>query len=507
TIVGVNKYRLEKEERVEVLVVDNTKVRESQIAKLKQLRAERDNSKVETCLAAITSACASDDRSHNLLALSIEAARARCTVGEITDAMSKVYGRHKAADRLVSGAYRSQFSKSDELQSVMKAVEVVMDPFRPDPFLAPGFSHHYDPKTSAVFAELRGSFEEMENARDLSRKRQYIRQRHEDKRKFALDGWCIGCCHDNRPGYYYTGCAPITNDEVASQEDNHRSVCSSSGRATITMDGKHSSEGNDTHSHCGLSGCAPLTNCEQAVPHSMGAGFYGEPAYPSAEAMHVDVIYFQTVSIQRLRFLKLQAWKRCFETWLDGFSICCDFALEHGASPDRLGYFRYGQKILLEHLALNSSSPLRTILLSPQDFAAHEGRRPRILVAKLGQDGHDRGGKVIATGFSDLGFDVDVGPLFSTPSEAAQQAVDADVHVVGVSSLAAGHKTLVPELVKELSKLGGKDIVVVVGGVIPPQDYEFLLENGVACVFGPGTRIPEAAVQVLEAIKKQQQRI
>ncbi|GAA56207.1 methylmalonyl-CoA mutase, partial [Clonorchis sinensis] len=94
-----------------------------------------------------------------------------------------------------------------------------------------------------------------------------------------------------------------------------------------------------------------------------------------------------------------------------------------------------------------------------------------------------------------------------TPSEAAQQAVDADVHVVGVSSLAAGHKTLVPELVKELSKLGGKDIVVVVGGVIPPQDYEFLLENGVACVFGPGTRIPEAAVQVLDAIKKQQQRM
>lgn len=261
TIVGVNKYRLEKEERVDVLVVDNTKVRESQIAKLKQVRAERDKSKAEACLKAISDACSSNDRSQNLLALSIEAARARCTVGEISDAMANVYGRHQAADRLVSGAYRSQYSKVDELQNVMKAVD---------------------------------------------------------------------------------------------------------------------------------------------------------------------------------------------------------------------------------------------------DFASQEGRRPRILIAKLGQDGHDRGGKVIATGFSDLGFDVDVGPLFSTPSEAAQQAVDADVHVVGVSSLAAGHKTLVPELVQELSKLGGKDIIVVVGGVIPPQDYDFLLENGASCIFGPGTRIPEAATQVLNAIKKQQ---
>ncbi|RTG88734.1 methylmalonyl-CoA mutase [Schistosoma bovis] len=212
-IVGVNKYRLEKEERVDVLVVDNTKVRESQIAKLKKVRAERDQSKADLCLEAITDACSSDDRSQNLLALCIEAARARCTLGEITDAMVKVFGRHQATGHIVSGAYKSQFSADEEWKQVINAVDT---------------------------------------------------------------------------------------------------------------------------------------------------------------------------------------------------------------------------------------------------FAHTEGRRPRILIAKLGQDGHDRGGKVIATGFSDLGFDVDVGSLFSTPIEAAQQAIDADVHVVGVSSLAAGHKTLIPELIKELQKLGGQ---------------------------------------------------
>ncbi|VDP35115.1 unnamed protein product [Schistosoma curassoni] len=229
-IVGVNKYRLEKEERVDVLVVDNTKVRESQITKLKKVRAERDQSKADLCLEAITDACSSDDRSQNLLALCIEAARARCTLGEITDAMVKVFGRHQATGHIVSGAYKSQFSADEEWKQVINAVDT---------------------------------------------------------------------------------------------------------------------------------------------------------------------------------------------------------------------------------------------------FAHAEGRRPRILIAKLGQDGHDRGGKVIATGFSDLGFDVDVGSLFSTPIEAAQQAIDADVHVVGVSSLAAGHKTLIPELIKELRKLGGH----------------------------PGTRITDAAMKVLNAIK------
>ncbi|MCA9509622.1 MAG: methylmalonyl-CoA mutase [Myxococcales bacterium] len=135
-------------------------------------------------------------------------------------------------------------------------------------------------------------------------------------------------------------------------------------------------------------------------------------------------------------------------------------------------------------------------------FAAEEGRQPRMLVVKLGQDGHDRGMKVIATAFADTGFDVDIGPLFQTPAEAARMAVDNDVHVVGVSSQAAGHKTLVPLLVEELRKAGASDVAVVVGGVIPPSDYDFLRANGAAAVFGPGTPIPKAAGEVLAVLRR-----
>ncbi|MFP6660364.1 MAG: methylmalonyl-CoA mutase [Myxococcota bacterium] len=135
-------------------------------------------------------------------------------------------------------------------------------------------------------------------------------------------------------------------------------------------------------------------------------------------------------------------------------------------------------------------------------FGEEEGRRPRMLVVKLGQDGHDRGMKVIATAFADTGFDVDVGPLFQTPEEAAQQAVDSDVHVVGVSSQAAGHNTLVPELVKALKALDAENVAVVVGGIIPPKDYEFLRKNGVSAIFGPGTAIPKAAGEVLEVLRE-----
>jgi len=133
-------------------------------------------------------------------------------------------------------------------------------------------------------------------------------------------------------------------------------------------------------------------------------------------------------------------------------------------------------------------------------FAEEEGRRPRIMVAKLGQDGHDRGAKVIATSFADLGFDVDVGPLFQTPEEAAKQASENDVHILGISSLAAGHKTLVPQTIKALADLGREDIMVVVGGVIPKQDYAFLYEKGVVGVFGPGTVIADAAGQILDIL-------
>ena len=136
------------------------------------------------------------------------------------------------------------------------------------------------------------------------------------------------------------------------------------------------------------------------------------------------------------------------------------------------------------------------------EFAAREGRRPRIIVAKMGQDGHDRGAKVVATAYADLGFDVDIGPLFQTPEEVAKQAIENDVHVVGVSSLAAGHKTLLPQLVEELKKLGREDIMVVIGGVIPAQDYDFLYANGAAAIFGPGTVIPIAAQKIITELNK-----
>ncbi|WP_116789206.1 methylmalonyl-CoA mutase [Flavobacterium psychrotrophum] len=136
------------------------------------------------------------------------------------------------------------------------------------------------------------------------------------------------------------------------------------------------------------------------------------------------------------------------------------------------------------------------------EFSALEGRRPRIMIAKMGQDGHDRGAKVVATGYADVGFDVDIGPLFQTPAEAAKQAVENDVHILGVSSLAAGHKTLVPQVIEELKKYGREDIMVIVGGVIPAQDYQYLFDAGAVAVFGPGTKISEAAIKILEVLIK-----
>jgi len=133
-------------------------------------------------------------------------------------------------------------------------------------------------------------------------------------------------------------------------------------------------------------------------------------------------------------------------------------------------------------------------------FAGMEGRQPRIMIAKMGQDGHDRGAKVVSTGYADIGFDVDIGPLFQTPAEAAKQAVENDVHVLGVSSLAAGHKTLIPQVINELGKLGREDIMVVAGGVIPSQDYQYLYDAGVVGIFGPGTPVAFAAIKILEVL-------
>ncbi len=145
----------------------------------------------------------------------------------------------------------------------------------------------------------------------------------------------------------------------------------------------------------------------------------------------------------------------------------------------------------------------RAVVEATERFEEQEGRRPRILVAKMGQDGHDRGQKVVVTAFADLGFDVDVGPLFSTPEEVAQQAVDADVHIVGVSSLAAGHLSMVPALKKALADLGRPEVMIVVGGVIPPDDVETLREMGAAAVFPPGTVIADSALDLLEKLSAQ----
>ena len=258
TIVGVNKYRLEKEAAIDTLEVDNSAVRDAQIAQLQKLKAERNQADVEHALAALTDAAATN--SGNLLDLAVQAARVRATLGEISDALEKIYGRHRAVIRSISNVYGSEFGEA---------------------------------------------MEEVTRVRSLT-----------------------------------------------------------------------------------------------------------------------------------------------------------------------------------------------------DAFAEKEGRRPRIMIAKMGQDGHDRGAKVVATAYADLGFDVDIGPLFQTPEETAKQAVENDVHIVGVSSLAAGHKTLVPQLIAELKKLGREDIMVVVGGVIPAKDYDFLYAAGAAAIFGPGTVIPTAAAKMLSELAK-----
>ena len=151
--------------------------------------------------------------------------------------------------------------------------------------------------------------------------------------------------------------------------------------------------------------------------------------------------------------------------------------------------------------AYEGDSEFEKIQQSVEQFAKEEGRRPRMLVVKMGQDGHDRGAKVIATAFADIGFDVDVGPLFQTPEEAAQDAIDNDVHVIGISSQAAGHKTLAPKLIEVLEARDAGDILVICGGVIPQQDYDFLKSAGVKAIFGPGTNIPAAAQEILDLIR------
>ncbi len=268
-IVGVNKYKLDQEDPIDILDVDNVKVREQQVARLAQIRASRDAKAVDAALQALTDAARGGQG--NLLALSIDAMRARATVGEVSDALEKVFGRHRADIQKVSGVYASAYDAG-----------------------------------------------------------------------FAPDG---------------------------------------------------------------------------------------------------------------------------------------------GHEGDTMAYWNQ----LKEDIAA---------------FAEQQGRRPRVMISKLGQDGHDRGAKVVATAFADLGFDVDIGPLFQTPEECARQAIENDVHAVGVSTLAAGHKTLVPAIIQALKDQGGDDIIVFVGGVVPQQDYDFLYQAGVKGIYGPGTPIPVSARDVLEQIRK-----
>lgn len=208
--------------------------------------------------------------------------------------------------------------------------------------------------------------------------------------------------------------------------------------------------------------------------------------------------------------IALSALTKCVQT---GEGNLLEFAVEAALKRASLGEISYAcEKIVGRYKAVirtlsgvyssnyKSDDDFKEARALVVRFAEKEGRQPRIMIAKIGQDGHDRGAKVVATGYADIGFDVDIGPLFQTPAEAAKQAVENDVHVLGVSSLAAGHKTLVPQVINELKRLGREDILVIAGGVIPPQDYQYLYDSGVAAIFGPGTSVSKAAKQILEIL-------
>jgi methylmalonyl-CoA mutase len=252
----------------------------------------------------------------------------------------------------------------------------------------------------------------------------------------------------------------------------------------------------------------------------------GVNKYQPSNPDHVDILDIDNTDVRRQQIARLErvrasrdeaACQQTLDRLRDGaadsgnlLALCIDAARARatvGEMSDAMEqvFGRHKAEIRSIHgvygSAYSGDDEFAAVQADVEAFAKEEGRRPRMLVVKMGQDGHDRGAKVIATAFADLGFDVDVGPLFQTPAEAARDAVDNDVHVVGVSSQAAGHKTLVPQLIDELAKAGGGDVVVVCGGVIPPQDYEVLRAAGVAAIFGPGTNIPAAARQVLDLLR------
>jgi methylmalonyl-CoA mutase len=253
----------------------------------------------------------------------------------------------------------------------------------------------------------------------------------------------------------------------------------------------------------------------------VGVNAFLAPEEPQVPVLSIDAAAVRAAQIQRLEQLKRDRCLHSVRQSLDHLEKCAAFgvgnlldcavdAARHRATLGEIssvlervwGRYQAATRTIAGVYSgeIGSADDFRKAEMMVAEFERHEGRRPRILVAKMGQDGHDRGARVIATAFADIGFDVDIGPLFQTPCEVARFALEADVHVVGVSSLAAGHNTLVPQLIEELLKLRRDDILVVLGGVIPPQDYDLLYHAGVAAIFGPGTAIPAAAQQVLHIL-------
>ncbi len=260
---------------------------------------------------------------------------------------------------------------------------------------------------------------------------------------------------------------------------------------------------------------------DSGIEKIVGVNEYRPEKEDPIETLEVDNSAVRDAQLKRLAQLKQERDPQKLAQALDALTRCAEtgegnlLALSLEAARERasLGeistalekvYGRYKAKINLitgvYSSEQNDNASFKKACVLADQFATKEGRRPRIMIAKMGQDGHDRGAKVVATGYADIGFDVDMGPLFQTPEEAAQQAVENDVHVLGVSSLAAGHKTLVPQVIEELKKRGREDIIVIVGGVIPPQDYDFLYKAGAAAIFGPGSKISDCAIQVLNIL-------
>jgi methylmalonyl-CoA mutase len=260
---------------------------------------------------------------------------------------------------------------------------------------------------------------------------------------------------------------------------------------------------------------------DSGVQTIVGTNKYRLEKEDPLETLEVDNTAVRESQIKRLAKLReernetecqiaLDAITRCVHT---GEGNLLELAVDAASKRASLGEISYAcEKIVGRYKAVvrtisgvysseyKSDEDLNEARALVARFAEKEGRQPRIMIAKMGQDGHDRGAKVVSTGYADIGFDVDIGPLFQTPSEAAKQAVENDVHVLGVSSLAAGHKTLIPEVINELRRLGREDILVIAGGVIPSQDYQFLYDAGVAAIFGPGTSVAKAAKQILEIL-------